>query len=466
MRRCTLEEVARFCGGRLVKGDPLLPVDRLHTDTRTLVAGDCFVALQGDRFDGHAFVPQVKSHGAVAALISHPLTSSDLPDDLGLVEVPNTLEALQRFAANYRQLLSVRTIGVTGSSGKTSTKELIASVLRTRYKTKATEGNLNNHIGVPLTLIRLDEDDEYGVVEMGMNHPGEIAPLARMTAPEIGVISSIGPAHIEFFADQAAIAAEKAELIAALPPEGLAVLNADDEWSRRIANRTNARVVWIGKSTNSTWWAEDVEVGADALSFRIRHNGSAARVRLPVVNRVMVANALLAAAVGRECGLTMDEIARGLEAVQLPGARMRVLHAHGASIINDAYNANPDSMKAALTALSEFPGANRRLAVLGSMGELGRHATELHHAVGEFAARQGLAFLIAVGPHAEAYVKGAMAAGLDHNQIVAALDAEEATVALRPVMREGDAILVKGSHFMGLERLVANLTATTEKETP
>ena len=455
MRRCTLEEVARFSGGRLIKGDPSLPVDRLHTDTRTLTAGDCFVALQGDRFDGHTFVAQVRNHGAVAAVVSNPLVASDLPDDLGLVEVPNTLEALQRFSANYRQLLSVRTIGVTGSSGKTSTKELIASMLRTRFKTKATEGNLNNHIGVPLTLIRLDEDDEYGVVEMGMNHPGEIAPLARMTAPEIGVISSIGPAHIEFFADQAAIAQEKSELIAALPSEGLAVLNSDDEWSRRIANRTRARVVWVGSGPDSTWRAENLQVATDGLSFLLRHNGSAAMVRLPVVNRVMVNNALLAAAVGRECGLTMDEIARGLEAVQLPGARMQVVKAHGAWIINDAYNANPDSMKAALKALNDFPGATRRLAVLGSMGELGRHATDLHREIGEFAARLNLAFLIAVGPHAEAYAKGAMAAGLSHNQIVAALDAEEATVALRPLMREGDVVLVKGSHFMGLERLVA-----------
>ena len=458
MRICTLEEVARFSGGRLVNGDPLLPVSRLHTDTRTLASGDCFVALQGDRFDGHSFVSQVRSHGAVAALVSHRPNPSDLPADLGLVEVPNTLEALQRFAANYRQLLSVKTIGVTGSSGKTSTKELIASVLRVRFKTKATEGNLNNHIGVPLTLIRIDEDDEYGVVEMGMNHPGEIAPLARMTAPEIGVISSIGPAHIEFFEDQAAIAAEKAQLIAALPPEGLAVLNGEDEWSRRVADRTNARVAWIGKCTDSTWWAEDVMVGADALSFKLRHNGSSAIVRLPVVNRVMINNALFAAAVGRECGLTINEIARGLEAVRLPGARMQVVHAHGVWIINDAYNANPDSMKAALVALKEFPGANRRLAVLGSMGELGQHAPELHRSTGEFAAQQGVEFLIAVGPHAEAYAKGALAAGLSHSQVVLALDAEEATALLRPQLREGDAVLVKGSHFMGLERLVAAIS--------
>jgi UDP-N-acetylmuramoyl-tripeptide--D-alanyl-D-alanine ligase len=458
MRRCTLEEVARFSGGRLVKGDPSLPVERLHTDTRTLAAGDCFVALRGDRFDGHTFVPQVKNHGAVAALVSHRLDAADLPEGLGLVEVPDTLAGLQRFAANYRQLLSVRTIGVTGSSGKTSTKELIAAVLRTRFKTKATEGNLNNHIGVPLTLIRLDEDDEYGVVEMGMNHPGEIAPLVRMTAPEIGVISSIGPAHLEFFADQAAIALEKSELIAALPPEGLAVLNSDDEWSRQIAHRTRARVVWTGSRFDSTWRAEEVRIAGDHLSFLLRHNGSAATVRLPVVNRVMIANALLAAAVGRECGLTMNEIARGLEAVRLPGARMQVVKAHGLSIINDAYNANPDSMRAALIALREFPDATRRIAVLGSMGELGEHATVLHREVGEFAARQGLAFLITVGPHADACAKGALAAGLSHRQIVTALDAEEAATALRPLVREGDAVLVKGSHFMGLERLVAALS--------
>src|SRR5271154_394235 len=266
MRRCTLEDVARLSGGRLVKGDPALAVDRLHTDTRTLAAGDCFVALHGDRFDGHEFVHEVKDHGAVAALVSNHLIP-DLPEGLGLVEVPNTLEALQRFAATYRGLLSVRTIGVTGSSGKTSTKEMIAAVLRTRFKTKATRGNLNNHIGVPLTLIDLDEDDEYGVVEMGMNHPGEIAPLVQMATPTIGVISSIGPAHIEFFADQTGIANEKADLIAALPPEGLAVLNSDDEWSRRIADRTHARITWVGNGPRSTWRAENVQVEADALSF-------------------------------------------------------------------------------------------------------------------------------------------------------------------------------------------------------
>jgi len=448
MRRCTLEEVARLSGGRLVKGDPTLSVDRLHTDTRTLAAGDCFVALQGDRFDGHAFVSEVKNRGAVAALVSSSVIP-DLPEDLGLVEVSDTLEGLQRFAATYRSLLPVRTVGVTGSSGKTSTKELIAAVLRTRFKTKATKGNLNNHIGVPLTLIGLDEGDEFGVVEMGMNHPGEITPLAKMTAPEIGVISSIGPAHIEFFADQAAIAAEKAELIAALPSNGLAVLNSDDEWSRRIAERSSAKVVWVGSGPESIWRGGDLRIAADALSFRLSHGDDVVNVKLPVINRIMVGNALLAAAVGHAAGLTLEEIAKGLESVQLPGARMQMVSVDGIWIMNDAYNANPASMKAALIALKEFPGARRRVAVLGSMGELGQHAVELHRGVGEFAAAQGVESVIAVGPHAEAYAAGALAGGLSQEKIMKAFDAAEATTALKSIMREGDVVLVKGSHFMG-----------------
>jgi UDP-N-acetylmuramoyl-tripeptide--D-alanyl-D-alanine ligase len=455
MRRCTLAEVAEFSGGRLVQGDPALAVDRLHTDTRTLVAGDCFVALQGDRFDGHEFVHELRNHGAVAALVSRP-TLPHLPAELGLVEVTDTLEGFQRFAATYRSLLPVRTIGVTGSSGKTSTKELIAAVLRTRFRTKATEGNLNNHIGVPLTLIRLDEDDEYGVIEMGMNHPGEIAPLARMAAPSIGVISSIGPAHIEFFSGQAAIAEEKASLFKALPADGVAVLNGDDEWSRRVAP-TGIRVVWTGQGADSAWRADDLRVTDEGLVFTLRHGEETVPVRMPYFNRVMAANALLAAAVGGECGLTLAEIATGLESAQLPGARMQLVKARGASIINDAYNANPASMRAALVALKEFPGATRRVAVLGSMGELGSHAPELHRASGEFAAQQNVDLIVAVGPHAEATRTGALNAGMTPERVLLAFDAKEATEVLLAHLREGDAVLVKGSHFMGLEKLVATV---------
>jgi UDP-N-acetylmuramoyl-tripeptide--D-alanyl-D-alanine ligase len=451
MRACTLQDVAQWSGGRVVRGDAALPVERLHTDTRTLRGSDCFVALQGDRFDGHAFVGQARERGAVAAMVSNHLLP-ELPETFGLVEVADTLLGLQNFASAYRGTLAVRTIGVTGSSGKTSTKELIAAVLRTKFKTRATEGNLNNHIGVPLTLIGLEAQDEFGVIEMGMNHPGEIAPLARMTAPELGVITSIGPAHIEFFPDQAAIAMEKSELIAALPASGTAVLNAGDAWSREVAHRSRARVVWVGNGPAASWTAEDLNVTGEGISFVLHHAGQKAPVQLPVFNRVMVGNALLAAAVGGECGLQLEEIAQGLASVKLPGARMQVVEARGAWLINDAYNANPASMKAALNALTEFPRAQRRVAVLGSMGELGRHAQDLHRETGEFAAAQGIEFLIAVGPNAHAYLAGALAGGL--KDVVSALDAEEAAAVLLSILRPGDAVLVKGSHFMGLERLV------------
>jgi len=273
----------------------------------------------------------------------------------------------------------------------------------------------------------------------------------------IGVISSIGPAHIEFFTGQAAIAEEKAALIAALPSHGVAILNSDDEWSRTVADRTTARVVWVGSRPESTFRAEELRITEGGLEFNVRHGEEAAPVKLPFYNRVMASNALLAAAVGVECGLSLEEIALGLESVKVPGARMQVVQVRGASIINDAYNANPASMRAALVALSEFPNATRRLAVLGSMGELGRHAAELHAGIGEFAAKQGLALLIAVGPHAEACRAGALAAGMSETQVLLAVDAAEAEAQLRAQLRAGDAVLVKGSHFMGLEKLVADL---------
>jgi UDP-N-acetylmuramoyl-tripeptide--D-alanyl-D-alanine ligase len=239
----------------------------------------------------------------------------------------------------------------------------------------------------------------------------------------------------------------------------VAILNSDDDWSRTVATHTNARVVWVGSRPESTFRADDLRITDAGLEFNLRHGEETAPVKLPFYNRVMASNALLAAAVGVECGLSLEEIALGLESVKVPGARMQVVKVRGASIINDAYNANPASMRAALVALNEFPNATRKLAVLGSMGELGRHAAELHAGIGEFAAQQGLALLIAAGPHAEACRDGALAAGLEAAQVLLALDAKEATAQLRAHLRASDAVLVKGSHFMGLEKLVADLAA-------
>jgi UDP-N-acetylmuramoyl-tripeptide--D-alanyl-D-alanine ligase len=447
---CTLEDIARKTTGVLRQGLPELRITRLHTDTRTLRAGDCFVALAGDRFDGHEFLEPARKAGAVAALIAKDLPAP-LPSDFGLVRVQDTLEALQRFSADYRRSLSVKVVGVTGSSGKTTTKEMIASVLGQKFRTRATQGNLNNHIGVPLTLLQLERDDEMAVVEMGMNHPGEIAPLARLSAPDLGVLTNVGTAHLGFFKNQEAVAHEKAELMAALSPNGVAILNADDAWTDLVRGRTSARVVLAGLSEKAEWRGENIAIQPQGTTFDLVHGAEREQVALPFFSRILVNNALLAAAVGGVCGLTLPEIARGLAAVTLPGARLQVLPLDQGWLINDAYNANPDSMRAALTMLREFPAAGRRVAILGSMGELGEQATELHFQVGRMAAQNGASWLIAVGPQAQSLAAGAKEKGLTQIDVVA--EAKEALAVFQEKREATDCVLVKGSRFMKLETI-------------
>ncbi|HSI86283.1 MAG: UDP-N-acetylmuramoyl-tripeptide--D-alanyl-D-alanine ligase [Candidatus Methylacidiphilales bacterium] len=459
-----LREAAMRGGGRLRQGRPETVVHRLHTDTRSIKAGDLFVALRGDRFDGHAYIVDAAKLGAIGAIISEPLTpqqTAALPPSFGLIEVEDTLEALQLFAGAYRRTLPLRTIGVTGSSGKTSTKEMIAAVLKQKYQTRATVGNLNNHVGVPLTLLSLEPSDEFGVIEMGMNHPGEIAPLAAMAAPEIGVITNVGTGHIEFFKDQSGIAFEKTELIASLPSGGVAILDANDPWCVRLKHRTTARIIWVGVEAHADWSAHDIALEPKGIRFNLLHNRKSVTVRLPLYSRVMVTNALLAAAVGGYAGLSLEEIARGLESLKLPGQRMEVISTNGRWLINDAYNANCDSMIAALGALREFPAHGRKVAVLGSMGELGSRAEELHRKVGAEAARLGLDQLLVLGPHAREYREGALAAGASNQSVVFCDDISQAVAALRiSFSRSGDCLLVKGSRFMRLENLVSAIVGT------
>lgn len=465
MKPCTLLQLAEWSGGRIVQGDPGLIIPKLTTDSRTLQSGEGFIALRGERFDGHTFIAQAAIIGAVAALLSE--LPSELPQGIALVLVDDTLKGLQRFASNYRLTLPVETIAVTGSSGKTSTKQFIAAVLATRFKTGATVGNLNNHIGVPLTLLSLDDSHEYGVVEMGMNHAGELAPLVAMARPLIGVITNIGLAHIENFPDQMGIGMEKTEVIASLPRDGVAILDATDVFSVKLSYRCPGRLSWVRATLNENasedstalpeWMADEVTVQEDGVHFRLTQKNESVLVRLPVLNRVMVKNALLAAAVGGECGMTLTEIARGLEAVTLPGARMSVTtHENGVTFINDAYNANPDSMEAALDSLREFPKATRRLAILGSMGELGHQSCELHERVGKYAAKTDLAALVTVGPSAADLARGAELAGYPKSRIYLTDDAAQATTLLHDLIQPGDVVLVKGSHFMRLDVVAEN----------
>lgn len=450
------QTLAEQCGGVLHAGKADAKVSRVGKDTREMRPGDLYVALKGDRFDGHDFVAAAAQAGAAGALVSD-LPKASLPEGFGLIKVADTLVGLQTLAGAYRRQLPTKTVGVTGSSGKTSTKEMIASVLRRKFTVCATQGNLNNHIGVPLTLLAMESDDEWGVVEMGMNHPGEIPPLTRMAAPCVGVVTNIGTAHIEYFENRDGIAHEKSELIQALPADGLAVFPADDDYADYLRGRTSARIVTGGEG--GVWSASHIDVTVKGIAFDLCGAGGQTRVLLPLFSRPMVTNALLAAAVGHEAGLSLEEIAAGLAAVELPGQRMKVSQlADGRWIINDAYNANADSMASSLQALKEVPSGGRKTALLGSMGELGDRSVELHRQVGHDGAALGLDGLVLMGPGAEDMRSGALEGGLTAEQVQVAADHDEALAALTQGFNTtGDCLLVKGSRFMQLEQVVTQL---------
>ncbi len=461
MKPMRLDELAAMAGGVLLSGlgSPETVVTRVHTDTRTLAAGDLFVALVGERFDGHSFLAPAAEAGAVAALICRK-PQEPLPPGFGLILVPDTLAALQQLAAAYRRSFPVRVVGVTGSSGKTSTKEMIAAVLATRFRTVATEGNLNNHIGVPLTLLRIGPETEYAVVEMGMNHRGEIAALATIAAPDVAVISNVGSAHIEYLGSREAIADEKTDLVAALGEAGIAVLSGGDPRLRARAARNHGKTVWVGEGGDAAWKAENVVTTESGLAFDLVGAGGRASVALPLFNRVMVSNALLAAAVGGAAGIGIAGIAAGLSGVRLSGKRMEVspLGKGGGWLINDCYNANPESTASALAALREFPAPARRVAVVGSMGELGEHAPRLHRETGQVAATVACAgLLVFVGPNAADLEAGAKEAGFAASSILLCRDTAEAVEILPPRLRPDDTLLVKGSRFLKLEGLVSVL---------
>lgn len=473
LEKTTLKDAARACGG-LLKGDMVESLFQgVSSDSRQVRPGDIFVALRGDRFDGHDYLQQAAERGAVAAIVSNP---GRLPAvfKLPVIEVNDTLQALQQLAAAYRQAMPLRTIAITGSNGKTSTKEMLATLLAERFSTIKTEGNLNNHIGVPLSLLRIRRSHEVGVFEMGMNHPGELAPLAAMVAPTVSIITNIGPAHLEGMGDEESVAREKAAVVLALPKEGVAVLNADNPWTPQIRRHTASRVITAGFAPEAGVRAENIRHLEDGVDFDLilppldspgwpcvvpprtpeGEHPSPIRVRLAAIGEHWISNALLAAAAARVFGLTMDEIAAGFRKIRLPAMRMQSFEIEGVRWINDAYNANPDSMRAALRTLASRPCRGRRVAVLGDMLELGAESERLHRVVGAEAARLQLDLLITVGPQAGFMAEEALAGGMVADAVVVCGDATQAMAVLRNRFQPGDCVLLKGSRGMKMESLL------------
>ena len=469
-----LPTLAAYAGGTLRGGGDLTRtvVREISTDSRTVGPGELFLALRGERFDGHGHVAQAVARGALGAVVARDfltagsIPAADVPAGFAWIEVTDTLEAYQEIAAHYRraQLAALRVVGITGSNGKTSTKDFAAAVLGRRFAVLKTEGNLNNHVGVPRMVLRASAAaHEVAVLEMGMNHPGEIAPLARIARPDVGIITNVGTAHLEFMGTRAAIAQEKGMLAEALDAGGTLVLFAEDEFTASLAARTAARVVTVGVTAGDLR-AVDLQPGLVAggsngggSRFTVvdTRDGQRAEVALAVPGTHMVVNALLAAAAGRALGMNLAECAAGLADARLTRGRLERKTRGGLNFLDDSYNANPDSMTAALRTLASLPvpPPGRRLAVLGRMGELGDAAPAGYRQVGERVAAEGLDALVTVGPEAEAIGAAARAGGL-RSPVHAVGTTAEAARLLRAIARPGDLILLKGSRSAALETVL------------
>ncbi|HJR71064.1 MAG TPA: UDP-N-acetylmuramoyl-tripeptide--D-alanyl-D-alanine ligase [Gammaproteobacteria bacterium] len=447
----TLSAVARETRGRLVGADR--PFGLVSTDTRSLVPGALFVAIPGDRFDGNDFVPEAEAKGAAGALVSR-LAASELPQ----IEVRDSRRALGAMARAWRASFSIPIVAVTGSSGKTTVKELVAAILGVSRSVCVTQGNLNNDIGVPLTLMRLTDEHDAAVIELGANHLGEIDYLGSLVEPTVGIITNAAAAHLEGFGSLEGVCQGKGELLDHLPRAGSAVLNADDRFRSDWVARSRCEfTVTFGYAANADCRVlgepHSVATGSE---FRMRlPDGEEADVWLPLLGRQNVANALAAAAAAQAVGASTEDIVAGLARAAAVRGRLRAAPGRlGATIIDDSYNANPGSVRAALDHLAALSG--RRILVLGNMAELGATALELHKEVGDYA-RGRCDQLIAIGELAGEAARVFGAAG----QRVA--DIEAARAALEPLLGAGVTVLVKGSRVMGLDRLVKMLEADSER---
>lgn len=459
-----LEQLADLCEAKLLRGDPNWTISRISTDTRALTQGDCFIALRGPRFDGHEFLGDAAQRGASAAVVSNPTNAMNSPSALALLEVQDTLTALHKLATNYRRLMppATRVIAISGASGKTTTKEMLAAVLGQRFHIVKTPANNNNHIGTPLTVLSLDEMCDFGVIELGSNHPGEMRVLAEVVQPDICVVTNIGLAHVEFLGDEAGVAKEEGTPLEYLPRDGdsYAVLNADDYWFNELRARTRATVVSVGIDRFADIRASDIKINGD-VKFRlsIAKKREDVVIRLKTLGRHQIYNALQAAAVGYMQGMELDEIRMGLENVEYPKMRMELKLVSGIRFVNDCYNANPPSMKAALEMMRDTPCAGRKIAVLGDMLELGVHARQAHLDIGAVAANCGLTALVTVGQAAKWIAEGAVEAGMEVHRVQPVLSATEAVETLRTLAGEGDMVLLKGSRRVGLEKVSEGFAA-------
>jgi len=467
MPRFSPDELARWCGGEWIHGAPPALSGIAH-DTRSLQSDCLYVALRGARFDGHDFLEEARARGACGAVVAR----SRLPrlgENLPLLAVDDTLGALQSMATGYRAKLGIPIIGVSGSTGKTTVKEMVADMLAAAFPTARSRGNWNNEFGLPLSLLSIGEDARVGVFELGISHPGEMAPLCRMAQPTWGVVTAIGPVHLEFFGGEDAVAREKGEMLRSLPPGGAAVLSADDARFDLLRSMAPGRVITVSRRGDADYRLLGLESGG-RCSIRERSSGETVSLRMPLPGEHIVHNALLALAVARGFGVSWEAIAGALDRYTPLPMRWETGLVNGVTTVNDAYNSNPLSLRAAILTFRDMPAKGRKWLVLGDMLELGPTAVEEHEKIGQSLGVETWAGLFAVGELAGVMADGARALGLPEDRIHRCGSARQAGERLAGLLAPGDAVLFKGSRGMHLEDSVLalsdGLSGGRERPTP
>jgi UDP-N-acetylmuramoyl-tripeptide--D-alanyl-D-alanine ligase len=455
----TVQDILEATGGELVAGDRDQHFSSISIDSRRITAAGLFVAIRGEVHDGHRFIPEVLGRGVHGLVVGRSrvgeLSSGMHPDPrIACVAVADTTRALGDLGAYHRRRSRAAVIAITGSNGKTSTRRMAVEVVSRRFAVLEPVKNLNNQIGVPLTLFELAPRHDWAVLELGTNRPGEIARLAEICIPNVGLITNIGPAHLEGLGSLEGVLAEKGALLAGLAPGGRAVLNADDPRLRRLAGECDAETLLYGLAADAAVRAERIEETARGIDFELALPGQRTAVHLNAHGRFMVHNALAAAAVGQLLGLSGEEIRTGLEKFTPVHGRMSVRALTGGiHLIDDTYNANPASMEAAIATLNHLRGDARGLLVTGDMRELGPDSAARHRDMGRLAARTGVSMLLACGDFAAAVGDGAREDGMAPADIVTGSQADIGAILLRE-LRTGDWVLVKGSRAMGMEAIV------------
>lgn len=453
MKNMTLENIAAACGGVYCGREEAKTEEVLEivTDSRKAGKGSLFVAINGERVDGHKFIPAVFEQGALCVL------SEQKQQDLGgpVILVESTLQAVKDIAEFYRQQLDIKVVGITGSVGKTSTKEVIASVLSEKYKVLKTLGNFNNELGLPLTIFRLNEEHQVAVLEMGINHFGEMHRLSKVARPDLCVITNIGQCHLEYLQDRDGVLKAKSEIFDFLEEDGSIILNGDDDKLASIREVKGIRPVFFGIESKQQIWAEHIKpCGLKGISCTIHADGDSFTVLVPIPGYHMVLNALAAAAVGITMGLTLEEIRTGIEKLESIGGRFHIIRHGSMEIIDDCYNANPVSMKASLDVLKD--AEHRKVAILGDMGELGEDEIAMHAGVGEHAGKNGIDLLICVGKISSHMAEAAIRQG-GCREVLQVPTLEALLECLPKLVEKEDTVLVKASHFMQFEKVVERL---------